>query len=141
MRVLMLAAKPNRRAHSSDANQSCANSLFRNILPLKYLESRFCAVASRVEPRNSQKTKIISGLRERCDDLRFAAKSLICNILRLKSLESIFCEAEMTLRPCKLKKTRILQDRSEKMTSDPQIMPSTPAKGRLQSVAPRSLVP
>ena len=47
----------------------------------------------------------------------------------------------MTLRPCKLKKTRILQDRSEKMTSDPQIIPSTPAKGRLQSVAPRSLAP
>jgi amidase len=47
----------------------------------------------------------------------------------------------MTLRPCKLKKTRILQDRCEKMTSDPQIIPSTPAKGRLQSVAPRSLAP
>src|ERR1700733_99997 len=98
MRAVTLPEDSISPLRPSHADQAFANSLFRNILPVKHLESGFCQAFSRCKIHNLKKTSILSDLRRKPEGLRFAANPLICNILRLKSLESIFCEAEKTLR-------------------------------------------
>lgn len=78
------------RFHAQNLERS--NSLFRNILPLTPLESRFCAAPPTPEPRNSNQSNILQVRAEKRTHQSDRANSLFGNILPVKYLESIFCE-------------------------------------------------
>src|SRR3984885_15641771 len=67
------------------------NSLFTNILPVKYLESIFCNPSQSSKSRKSMKTGALRGFMENRPTRQFDAISLFLNILHINHLESIFC--------------------------------------------------
>lgn len=67
------------------------NSLFTNILPVKYLESIFCNPSQSSKSRKNMKTGALRGFLENRPTRQFDAISLFLNILPINHLESIFC--------------------------------------------------
>ena len=59
MRAIDPAQDPNSQARFHAQNLERPNSLFRNILPITRLESRFCAASLTHEPRNSNQSNIL----------------------------------------------------------------------------------
>jgi len=92
MRAIDPAQDPNSQARFRAQNLERPNSLFRNILPLTRLESRFCVAPLTHERRNSNQSNILQVRAEKRTHQSDPANSLFGNILPVKYLESIFCE-------------------------------------------------
>jgi hypothetical protein len=97
MRAIHAAQDPNSQARFHAQNLERPNSLFRNILPLTRLESRFCAAPPAPELRNSNQSNILQVRAEKRTHQQGRANSLFGNILPVKYLESIFCEPHQHL--------------------------------------------
>jgi hypothetical protein len=87
----------NSQAPFHAQNLERPNSLFRNILPLTRLESRFCVAPLTAERRNSNQSNILRVRAEKRTHQSGPANSLFGNILPVKYLESIFCEPHQHL--------------------------------------------
>jgi hypothetical protein len=97
MRAIDPAQDPNSQARFHPQNLQAPNSLFRNILALTRLESRFCAASLTPESRNSNQSNILQVRAEKHTHQPCPANSLFGNILPVKYLESIFCELQQRL--------------------------------------------
>src|ERR1700733_5433089 len=109
MRAIDPAQDPNSQARFHAQNLERPNSLFRNILPLTRLESRFCAAPPAPERRNSNQSNILQVRAEKRTHQSGPANSLFGNILPVKYLESIFGEPYQHLAIATIRKQGFCQ--------------------------------
>ncbi len=88
---------------------SVSNSLFRNILQIKYLESIFCGDKTDICSANSNNVNILQEPIEKNQLGVSRSNPLFCNILRIKSCESIFYRAKPGYQPPSYLRINILR--------------------------------
>jgi hypothetical protein len=87
-----------------------SNSLFRNILQITHLESRFCGPQTGLCHANSNQINILQDSCEKNDRVVSSANPLFHKILPLKSCESIFCRPNQLYQSPNHKRINILRE-------------------------------
>lgn len=101
-------------AHQPRPVGTSCKSLFRNILPVTSLHSRFCAARHRSIFINPNEINILANRSRKNREISTSCKSLFGKMLQINSLNSRFCEAiggSISRNPNKLS---ILRNRSRK---------------------------
>ena len=115
-----------RRAHVVNRSHK---SLFRNILTVSYLDSRFYAGSRAPLPRNRHKMNILANRSRKGLQIQSPCKSLLSKILPAKSLDSIFCEPPIRSVSHNSNKMNILKDQPRAKLQPALGAPLLPASG------------